>query len=127
MNDKQWKDAAKGIYSKREALVIERQALNEEIKVVRTAVREGLVDDKVKKKEIKDQYQEELHKEGYRSYLNGKLKNLKSMESDLMNESGEFNAKQLTFFEVEHVRDEFENSDEAEDEEEEEELKLINT
>ncbi len=111
MNDKAWKAVAKDIYFKREALDNERKALNDEISSVRTAVREGLVDDKVKKKELQDKYREELHKEGYRKTLNGKLKDLKTMENDLMSETGNFDATQLSLFEVDTIRDEFENDD----------------
>ena len=111
MNDKAWKAAAKDIYFKREALTNERKALNDEISSVRDCKNEKLIDEVSKKKEVKEQYREELHKVGYRKALNGKIKDLKTMENDLINETGGFDAKQLTLFEVEAVRNEFENTD----------------
>ena len=114
MNDKDWKATAKKIYFKGEALNNERGAITDEISSIRISLREGLVDDKTPKKEVQKIYQEELHKESYRRYLASKVKDLKTMETDLMNESGEFDAKQLTFFEVGKVRKEFEKADQEE-------------
>ena len=111
MNDKDWKATAKKIFFKREGLENERKALNDEISAVRTNVREGLVDDKVQKKAVQQMFREELHKEGYRKVINGKIKDLKTMEADLINETGEFNAKQLSIFDVKAVRKEFEETE----------------
>jgi hypothetical protein len=112
MDDKAWKAAAKDIFLKMEGLENERKSLNDQISSVRTGMHEGLVDDKTSKIDVQKLYRQELHIEGYRKVINGKLKDLKTLFIDLINESGSFDSSQLTLFDVDTVKKEFENQDE---------------